>query len=96
MADKVGDEFSGFITGVAAFGFVELEKNFVEGLVPITSLEHDDYFYFREALPLGKEAPENAPACGPRQCTGGEVNLENDRWSLHCFRCGGGAFRPRR
>jgi hypothetical protein len=47
-------------------------------------------------LPLGKEAPENAPACGPRQCTGGEVNLENDRWSLHCFRCGGGAFRPRR
>jgi len=30
MADKVGDEFEGYITGVAAFGlFVELVEHFV-------------------------------------------------------------------
>ena len=32
MADKVGDEFEGYITGVAAFGlFIELVEHFVEG-----------------------------------------------------------------
>ena len=32
MADKVGDEFEGYITGVAAFGlFIELIEHFVEG-----------------------------------------------------------------
>src|SRR5581483_1120571 len=31
MADKVGDEFEGYITGVAAFGlFIELVEHFVE------------------------------------------------------------------
>jgi len=32
MADKVGDEYEGFITGVAPFGlFVELIEHYVEG-----------------------------------------------------------------
>lgn len=49
MGDKIGEEFSGFITGVAAFGlFAELEEIFVEGLVPITRLEHDDYLYLQD------------------------------------------------
>ena len=48
MADKVGDEFHGFITGVAAFGlFVELVEHFVEGLVHISSMA-DDYYRFVE------------------------------------------------
>jgi ribonuclease R len=48
MADKVGDEFSGYITGVAAFGlFVELIEHFVEGLVHISSMA-DDYYRFLE------------------------------------------------
>jgi ribonuclease R len=46
MADKVGDEFDGFITGVAAFGlFIELVEHFVEGLVHISSMA-DDYYRF--------------------------------------------------
>lgn len=49
MGDKIGEEFSGFITGVAAFGlFAELEEIFVEGLVPITRLEDDDYLYLQD------------------------------------------------
>ena len=48
MAGKVGDEFSGFITGVAQFGlFVELEDHFVEGLVHVSSMA-DDYYRFVE------------------------------------------------
>jgi ribonuclease R len=48
MADKVGDEFDGFVTGVAAFGlFVELIEHFVEGLVHVSTMA-DDYYRFVE------------------------------------------------
>jgi ribonuclease R len=48
MADKVGDEFSGYITGVTSFGlFVELVEHFVEGLVHISTMA-DDYYKFVE------------------------------------------------
>jgi ribonuclease R len=48
MADKVGDEFSGYITGVSSFGlFVELVEHFVEGLVHISTMA-DDYYKFVE------------------------------------------------
>ena len=46
MADKVGEEFEGFVIGVAPFGlFVELIEHFVEGLVHISSMA-DDYYRF--------------------------------------------------
>jgi len=48
MANRVGDEFSGYVTGVTAFGlFVELVEQFVEGLVHISSMA-DDYYRFVE------------------------------------------------
>jgi ribonuclease R len=48
MADKVGDEFDGYITGVTAFGlFIELVEHFVEGLVHISTMA-DDYYRFVE------------------------------------------------
>jgi ribonuclease R len=48
MADKVGDEFEAYITGVAAFGlFVELIEHFVEGLVHVSTMA-DDYYRFIE------------------------------------------------
>ena len=49
MADKVGDEFHGYITGVAAFGlFVELVEHFVEGLVHMSSMADDYYRYLEQ------------------------------------------------
>jgi ribonuclease R len=49
MADKVGDEFEGYITGVAPFGlFVELIEHFVEGLVHISSMADDYYRYIEQ------------------------------------------------
>jgi ribonuclease R len=48
MADKVGDEFEGYVTGVAAFGlFVELIEHFVEGMVHVSTMA-DDYYRFIE------------------------------------------------
>ena len=49
MADKVGDEFEGSVTGVAAFGlFIELIEHFVEGLVHVSTMA-DDYYRFIES-----------------------------------------------
>lgn len=46
MMDKVGEVFEGTITSVTGFGlFVELDNIFVEGLIHVTSLEHD-YYHF--------------------------------------------------
>jgi ribonuclease R len=48
MADKVGDEYDGYVTGVAAYGlFIELIEHYVEGLVHISSMA-DDYYRFVE------------------------------------------------
>ena len=48
MADKVGDEFEGYITGVTAFGlYIELIEHFVEGLIHISTMA-DDYYRFVE------------------------------------------------
>ncbi|TFW32356.1 ribonuclease R [Massilia horti] len=48
MKDKLGEEFSGIISGVTPFGiFVQLEELFVEGLVHVTELGQD-YFQYDE------------------------------------------------
>jgi ribonuclease R len=48
MADKVGETFTGYVTGVQAFGlFVELEEVYVQGLVHVSSMT-DDYYRFDE------------------------------------------------
>ena len=48
MSDKLGEEFDGYITGVAAFGvYVELVEHFVEGMVHVSTMA-DDYYRFNE------------------------------------------------
>ncbi|TAK18862.1 MAG: ribonuclease R [Acidobacteria bacterium] len=54
MADKVGDEFEGYVTGVSAFGlFIELIEHFVEGMVHVSTMA-DDYYRFIEKSHLLK------------------------------------------
>lgn len=49
MRDKLGEEFTGTISGVTTFGiFVQLDDLFIEGLVHITELG-TDYFKYDEA-----------------------------------------------
>ncbi len=53
MLDKVGQEFSGTISGVAGFGlFVQLDDVYVEGLVHISSLGNDYYHFDADTLTL--------------------------------------------
>jgi ribonuclease R len=48
MEQRIGEAFDGLIISVTKYGFfVELTDLFVEGLVPITTLE-DDHYTFRE------------------------------------------------
>ena len=48
MAGKLGEVFSGYVTGVQSFGlFVELEEIYVQGLVHVSSMT-DDYYRFDE------------------------------------------------
>jgi ribonuclease R len=50
MAQHVGDEFEALIINLIKHGFfVELADLFVEGFVPLSSLE-DDYYVYRERL----------------------------------------------
>jgi ribonuclease R len=54
MADKVGDEFEGYVTGVSAFGlFIELIEHFVEGMVHVSTMA-DDYYRFLDKAHLLK------------------------------------------
>ena len=49
MRDKIGENFTGVISGVTGFGFfVELNDVFVEGLVTVRDL-NDDYYVYDEA-----------------------------------------------
>ena len=46
MIDRVGEEFRGLITNTTRFGFfVELEDLFIEGLVPLDTLQGDRFVY---------------------------------------------------
>jgi len=50
MADKLGDVFAGYVTGVQSFGlFVELVDIYVQGLVHVSSMTDDYYSYDEKA-----------------------------------------------
>ena len=56
MQDKLGEEFSGVISAVTAFGFfVELKDVFVEGLVHVSNLDKDFFHYDPAGLSLNGE-----------------------------------------
>src|SRR5438552_6070592 len=46
MQERIGEDFAGLVVSVTKYGlFVELEDLFIEGLVPIASLEGDRFTY---------------------------------------------------
>ncbi|QNI36636.1 ribonuclease R family protein [Edaphobacter albus] len=46
MQDRVGEDFRGIILSCTKYGFfVELDELFIEGMVPIASLQDDRYFF---------------------------------------------------
>src|SRR5256885_209086 len=77
MADKVGDEFEGYVTGVAAFGlFIELVEHFVEGLVHISTMADDYYRFVENAHMLRGENTHKVYRLGDKgQGPGGPGNM---------------------
>jgi ribonuclease R len=67
MADKVGDTFDGYITGVAPFGlFVELTEHYVEGLVHVSTMADDYYRYSEQTHTLFGESTKKRYRLGDR------------------------------
>jgi len=67
MADKVGDEFEGYVTGVSAFGLhIELVEHFVEGMVHVSTMADDYYRFIEKAHVLRGEKHERVFRLGDR------------------------------
>ena len=47
MADRIGSEFDGVISGLASWGIYVSLPNAIEGFIPVSSLE-DGYYIFDE------------------------------------------------
>ena len=70
MLDKLGQQFSGIISSVTAFGiFVTLNDVFVEGLVHVTALKNDYYHYDEQSHSLFGERSKK------RYCLGDIVTV---------------------
>jgi ribonuclease R len=77
MRDKLGEEFSGNITGVTTFGlFIQLDTLYVEGMVHISELG-SDYFRFDEA-----RFELRGERTGVRYAIGDKVNVQVGRVDL--------------
>jgi ribonuclease R len=67
MSDKVGEDFDGYVTGVASFGlFVQLNEHFVEGMVHVSTMADDYYRYFESDHALRGEHTGRAYRLGDR------------------------------
>ena len=67
MQDRVGEEFAGMIISVTKFGlFVELLDLFIEGLVPLASLEDDRYIYHDNTRQIIGERSRKTYSLGDR------------------------------
>jgi ribonuclease R len=67
LADRVGSEFEGVVSGVARFGlFVKLDGSGADGLVPISSLGREYFAYDPDARTLTGERSRRVIGVGQR------------------------------
>ncbi len=67
MSGELGEAFSGYVTGVQAFGlFVELDEIYVQGLVHVSSMTDDYYLFNEKAHTLRGESTRKAYRLGDR------------------------------
>ena len=81
MADKIDEEFTGIVSGVASFGiFIELLDSFISGAIPIADLT-GDYFEIDEKnyRVLGKNSGRIIQIGDQIQVRVREVNIHRRR-----------------
>ncbi|MCI0518224.1 MAG: ribonuclease R [Woeseiaceae bacterium] len=81
MEDKVGQQFSGVITGVTGFGaFVQIPEMLIDGLVHVTSLANDYYHFEAGSQSLVGERSATRYRLGDRlNVTVARVDLQTRR-----------------
>lgn len=81
MADKVGQEYDGVITGVTNFGvFVQIRDLLIDGLVHVTSLLNDYYHFEQREMSLVGERTGTRYGLGDRlRVTVARVDLDSKR-----------------
>jgi ribonuclease R len=95
MLDKVGQEYTGRVTGVAAFGlFVSLEDLHVEGLAHVSQLGRD-YFHFDPARQVlqGERSGEHFGVGDTLRVR--VIRVDLDERKVDFERVGGGSRAPR-
>ena len=95
MLDKLGQEYTGRVTGVAGFGlFVTLEDLHVEGLVHVSHLGHD-YFHFDPASQVlqGERGAERFGVGDTLRVR--VIRVDLDERKVDFERVGGGSRAPR-
>ncbi len=97
MRDKVGNEYTGIITGVAPFGlFAELDEIFVQGMVPVATIGGDFWRYHDRSHRMVGESTMRELRLGDRVKVRVE-SIDEDRHQIE-FRLvevGGTAIRER-
>lgn len=85
MADKVGEEFSGVITGVTSFGaFVQITSLQIDGLVHVSSLANDYYQFDAGSQSLvGERTGKRYQLGEPLTVVVAKVDLETKRIDFH-------------
>ena len=67
MQDRLGEEFPGLVISVTKYGlFVELEEMFIEGLVPLSSLDGDRFTYRENTREIIGERSRKTYSLGDR------------------------------
>jgi ribonuclease R len=67
MQERLGEDFAGLVVSVTKYGlFVELEELFIEGLVPIASLEGDRFTYRENTKQIIGERSRKTYSLGDR------------------------------
>lgn len=80
MADKIGEVFEGFVSGVVSWGIYIQLPNTVEGLVPIDFLIDDRYYFVEKQMALfGAQKKKRIRMGDPFTVVLTKVN-EEERW----------------
>jgi ribonuclease R len=97
MRDKVGNEYSGIVTGVAPFGlFVELDEIFVQGLVPVATIGGDFWIYFDKEHRLRGESTRRELRLGDKARIRVEsIDEDKHQIEFRLLEAGGAAIRER-